>query len=74
MSSVGTEGTTPSWNGPNTGSLAPGERWRVKKKTMRQLSFSFIVQFPGKQYFGCQKNLQIKTLGTDWRQRNRSNT
>ena len=32
MSSVGTEGTTPLWNGPNTGSLAPGVRWRAKKK------------------------------------------
>ena len=27
------EGTTTVWNGPNTGSLAPGVRWRVKKKS-----------------------------------------
>ena len=26
------EGTAPVWNGPNTGSLAPRVRWRVKKK------------------------------------------
>ena len=32
MSSVGTEGTTPIWNGPNTGSPAPGVRQRAKKK------------------------------------------
>ena len=31
------EGTATEWNGPNTGSLAPGARWRVKKKGLSHL-------------------------------------
>ena len=46
MSIVGTEGTTPIWNGPNIGSLAPGVRRRVKKNKKKHCKCKIKIACP----------------------------